>query len=301
MPTSPLIVYLATCSVNGKRYVGQTVQSLPTRITGHRNDAKSRRYKNQPFIAAIRKHGIDTFHFEEIDRADSQEELDYMERYWIAFHRLTDRRYGYNVQVGGQGTHWSPEGMRKGIRCIETNETYPSMAQAARVRGISPASLTLHMRGDHKTCDGCHWEWTGNAGAAIYETSEGVKSTFRGNKKRQQEANHGPRAAVKCVETGEIFPSLTAAGARYGVDKRAIYSAVERGIVAATYHWVRLGPKRKHNARGTRTTPVKCVETGVVYPSLTAAAKALGLRTASSVWCAIHRNELAGGYHWAYV
>ncbi len=298
---SSSLIYKITCTVNGKIFVGQTRQGLKTRIGCYRRDARGRIEHNSAIMKAMRKHGFDAFVFETLETVPVPADLDAREIHWISTLKATDREVGYNIQRGGHYAAAYLGAMRKAIRCIETGEAFESMASAARAKGFSAAALTLHMRGDNATCNGCHWEWTGNPGATIYETSDSVKAQFKATGERQQRSLRGPRAAVQCVETQETFPSLTAAGTRYGVDKRAIYSAVERGIAAAGLHWTRLGPKRAHNRRGCKTRQVKALETGIVYPSLVEAAKAVGLSEGTSIWCAIHRNQLAGGCHWTYV
>lgn len=50
-----------------------------------------------------------------------------------------------------------------------------------------------------------------------------------------------------------------------------------------------------HDTR--RLASVRCVETGEYYPSMTAAAKALGV-THSSIWFAVKRGGKSRGYHW---
>lgn len=296
------VIYRITCLFNGKVYIGQTRQGLPKRIEGYRQSVTCRPDHNSAIISAIRKHGWDAFRFEEIDRTDSPEKLDNLERYWIAFYDATNREKGYNLQAGGAGTANANNGrMRKAIKCIETGQTYQSMAEAARANGFSPAALTLHMKGQNGSCNGQHWEWTGNSGAAIYETSIPVRTVFEETSKRQRQRNATVKTKVQCVETGEVFDSMTLAAAHYSIDKRDIYTSIERGIATFGRHWIRLGPKRRHNSRGCKTRPVKTLETGVVYPSMAVAARAVGVMTSTSIWCAIHREgQTAGGFHWAY-
>lgn len=50
-----------------------------------------------------------------------------------------------------------------------------------------------------------------------------------------------------------------------------------------------------------RTQPVRCIETGKVFPSQTDAAMAVGLRSTSSISLAISRGRRAGGYRWECV
>ena len=44
-----------------------------------------------------------------------------------------------------------------------------------------------------------------------------------------------------------------------------------------------------------------CVETGVTYESVTAAARAVGTKNNSSISRAARKGYTAAGYHWRYV
>lgn len=296
----PYTIYLITCLANEKRYVGQTRQGLSTRMYEYRREAHVRLDMNRPIADAIRKYGLDSFVFEEIDRADSEEEMDYMECYWIAFYRTANRKYGYNVQTGGQQRPKVKNRMQKGIRCVETGEVFASMAEAARARNISPAALTVHMKGTNKSCNGQHWEWTNNPGATIYNSSDAVKNVFKATSRRQRISNKSTLTSVQCVETEEVFNSMTEAARKYGIDKRSIFSAIERRITAGGVHWVRLTPKREVNSKGTHKKPIKALETGKVYPSLKEAASQNGVDS-TTIWCAMRDNTKAAGLHWAYI
>lgn len=47
--------------------------------------------------------------------------------------------------------------------------------------------------------------------------------------------------------------------------------------------------------------PVRCVETGRVYPSAIAAAKAMGVHRNRMYDCASGMTDTCAGYHWVYV
>lgn len=91
-------IYCITNSANGKRYVGQTIQSIETRWRQH----CSLQGKCRAIESAIRKYGAGAFSIEEIASAESQSELDALEQEWIA--RLdTVSPNGYNLSGGGEG------------------------------------------------------------------------------------------------------------------------------------------------------------------------------------------------------
>lgn len=91
------VVYLIWNMVNGRRYVGQTVQPLEKRFNKHVS------CKSMLISKAIRKYGRENFHYGVIKSCASKEELDYWEKYFIvALHSKTP--YGYNCTDGGEGT-----------------------------------------------------------------------------------------------------------------------------------------------------------------------------------------------------
>lgn len=96
-----MIIYKATNKITGKCYIGQTKQKLEKRIQNHLRDSEKNKKNQRPFLLSIKKHGIESFVFEEIDRANSTKDLDTKEIYWIE--KLdTIIPNGYNILSGGQ-------------------------------------------------------------------------------------------------------------------------------------------------------------------------------------------------------
>ena len=96
-----MIIYLVENTVNGKLYVGQTTRTLSERWASHLSYAKSRPSMLLHF--AIRKYGAGSFTIEEIDSANSREELDALEQYYIRRFSTCSRDRGYNITPGGRG------------------------------------------------------------------------------------------------------------------------------------------------------------------------------------------------------
>lgn len=100
-----MLIYKITNLTNGKSYIGQTVSSLKERWRHH--ILKSSRCLS--LKAAIEKYGIENFKIEEIDGANSQDELNYKEWLWI--HKANSLSpNGYNLRDGGGSKgSWSEE------------------------------------------------------------------------------------------------------------------------------------------------------------------------------------------------
>lgn len=96
-----MIIYKAVNKTNGKVYVGQTKNSLAYRRDQHIRETRCKTHKNTYFHDAIQKYGEDNFEFSIIDTADTKEEADEKERYWIKYYNSTDKKCGYNLVTGG--------------------------------------------------------------------------------------------------------------------------------------------------------------------------------------------------------
>jgi len=95
-------VYSHTCLANGKSYVGQTTQGVSKRWALHQRCARSSRtpaYRNL-FSKAIRKYGPMAFEHQTLAVAQSQSELDNLEKVWIILLQAKAPT-GYNLADGG--------------------------------------------------------------------------------------------------------------------------------------------------------------------------------------------------------
>lgn len=94
------VIYVSTCCVNQKSYVGQTVNSSPDQyLQKHVRNALNG--SNKLFHRAIRKYGPENFTFEIIWVAFDKESLDWAEDYFIIEEYKTLSPAGYNLRTGG--------------------------------------------------------------------------------------------------------------------------------------------------------------------------------------------------------
>jgi group I intron endonuclease len=93
------IIYCVTNHVNGKQYIGQTIQPLSIRWKEHLCHAK---HYDFPIYRAIRKYGACNFDIAMADTANSKEELDRKETEWIMA-AGTMLPNGYNAICGSLG------------------------------------------------------------------------------------------------------------------------------------------------------------------------------------------------------
>ena len=101
-------IYLLTCTVNGKQYVGQTRQKLHDRIRQHKNGTKY-----SAVDMAIQKYGLENFTVEVLETCPV-EKLDEREIFWIR-ELKTRSPHGYNLTDGGNSNSNPSEETRKKI------------------------------------------------------------------------------------------------------------------------------------------------------------------------------------------
>ena len=108
-----IIIYEAINQINGKRYIGQTRNGLKHRKRQHFNASKHAQNVSWHFYRAINKYGWDHFEWKIIDYANTQEDLDVKESFWIEFFNTTDPEKGYNLKGGGYNPFLTEDVKRK--------------------------------------------------------------------------------------------------------------------------------------------------------------------------------------------
>lgn len=104
-------IYKITNLINNNCYIGQST-NIEARFKNHRerpfypNNEKNQEY-NKVLYRAIRKYGLNNFHFEIIEEVENIEDLDEREIYWIKYY--DSHNHGYNETDGGYGTHMNGE------------------------------------------------------------------------------------------------------------------------------------------------------------------------------------------------
>ena len=145
-----LEVYKITNIINGKVYIGITIQGVNTRWYKHCSDANVG--PTFPIHNAIRKYGKDNFIIETIeDIVDSDFDLlKQREIYWIDFYKSHNRNIGYNVTLGGDGTcgrlhseETKEKIRRKAIGRKVTDAAKAKMSESHKKREYNKEELSL--------------------------------------------------------------------------------------------------------------------------------------------------------------
>lgn len=148
------IIYKAMNTQNNKVYVGQTIRSLQERKIQHLHDAM-KNLSTFYFHQALRKYGKDIFTWEQIDIADTKEELDQKEIQWISFYEsFTDPKKGYNSDSGGANGKVSEETRRRISEKLKgrkfSEETIQRMKAARALRGPVSQKTKDKISSSHK-------------------------------------------------------------------------------------------------------------------------------------------------------
>ena len=93
-------LYKITNIITNDMYIGKTINPIAKRFHRHINDAISNRLDTH-LARAIRYYKPDNFRIEQIDTANTIDELNIKEKYWIA--KYDTYNNGYNETEGGDG------------------------------------------------------------------------------------------------------------------------------------------------------------------------------------------------------
>ena len=104
-------IYKITTTASDKVYIGQTTRTIEERYQEHLKARNSKDKNTLHLYLAMNKYGIDTFSIEKIDEANTQEELNQKEVYWINFYDSMNN--GYNMAPGGSINIFESEKVRK--------------------------------------------------------------------------------------------------------------------------------------------------------------------------------------------
>lgn len=280
------VVYKHT-TPSGKVYIGITKRK-PEYRWNHGNGYKN----NEHFYRAILKYGWDNIKHEIVENGLTKKQACDLEIKLIAKYDAANPRKGYNNSTGGEysavGVHPSAETRRKiGEANKGANNPWYGKHLSADMRlkiGESLKGANNPNYGKHPSAD------------TRLKLSESHKGHNHSSETRQKmsESHKGKNAkAVICVETGTLYSSVTEAAESIGVTRMAI-SRVLRGITKTSggYHWEftdgskhdygrRLSAESLRKIREASAIAVICIETGILYNSITEAAKSTGVtRTA---------------------
>lgn len=290
-------IYKITNLVNGKKYIGQTIKTFNDRYNfagegvervwaylNFRRDKETfyqtRMYHNNHLLKAIEKYGFDNFAVDIIDTAETSEELNQKECYWIEhYNAFTD---GYNYCIGGNGT--------RGYKFSEEAKRKMSLSR----KGVHAGDKNPNYKARHFTEE------------TIRKMSIAKKGKYTGTDSWR---------SVKIInlDTLEVFDTITQAGEKYGIKNSNISHCCQRkergkhGVRtrAGGYRWMYYDEYlEKGDVVGFPTNKrhkkVINIDTNEIFDTATQAGKHYSIDPSQIGKVCKGKLKTCGGFRWEY-
>ena len=219
------------------------------------------------------------------------------------------------------------------VICLETLDVYETAVEAQKATGASKVCDCAKRIKKHRTSGGYHWAYYDPDKPIDYYVelldkyiAEESAPTVVSELARKLTSERSS-VQIRCLETGKVYPSLRAAAKEYGISSAGICNCCKgKNHTAGGHHWAYYDPskpdghyssllddlvkkesmprilseKQLHVLRERSNVPVRCIETGKLFPSQVAAQAAMGIGKSDISACCRGRQKTAGGFHWAY-
>ena len=283
------IIYKITNIINGKVYIGQTIRTFKERYEGSIENTKNRHLKS-----AIEKYGVDAFVVDEqLDTAETKEELDRKEQYYIQLYGSDQRDKGYNIMSGGSRGKQAEESKKliSEAQLGEKNHMYGKYGEN------NPRYSCIK-----KNCFTCGKE-------IMVQVSRSKRSKYfycsdECRKSSKEHLNAKPRVRIKikcsyCEKEFEKRPSEIKG-------KKYVYCSKE----CQNLHYKEIfngknNPNYDNHAvsggNNGRARTVYCITTGETFSSAVEAGEKYGIKNGLISACCRGIQKTAGGKKWKYL
>lgn len=230
-------VYIHINKINNKKYVGITKTSFAKRWG--KDGSGYIRGKNSAFGRAIEKYGWENFTHDIFTTNISKERACALEIILIETLRTRDKRYGYNIQPGGQlgnaGVVFSEESRAKmreakvGKKLTEEHRKHISES----LIGHKPANFTEESKMKLRLA---------NIGKTIPDdTRAKISNTLTGitrseETKQKMSDNHANKHGVFCSQLNEYFDTMSEVTKKYGIPRANIDKCIKGERKSAGKH-----------------------------------------------------------------
>lgn len=231
------VIYKIEHRQTARKYIGKA-KNVKRRWWEHLNNAKNGR--QHPLYDAIRKYGQDAFTFEVLEEVleqnVDQREIDLIREYSTVYPT------GYNLTEGGEGGN-----TRKGMSEEQEIEYSAKLSKAAKQKTLQGTGICAKsVKGKHitETCPEIADKWRVNHKAATDRTTQRRREGNFTQKElaayshlsNVRKGGNNPRAAkIECVETGNVFGSMSEAVQYYRLNSNTpIRTTIKTGKPSTT-------------------------------------------------------------------
>lgn len=138
-------IYRIWNDINGKDYIGKTLNTIENRWKEHCSDYKKSRCEKRPLYEAMNKYGIEHFHIEQIEKC-SADILSEREIYWIE--QYDSFVSGYNATRGGDGKFYVDIDIIYNLWTEGNN-----IAQIHEITGYDKQTISIHLKNNNVSSD----------------------------------------------------------------------------------------------------------------------------------------------------
>ncbi len=200
-----ILIYKYENNINHKVYIGQTKQTLVERAGKH-----GQKYKRCVlFWRAIEKYGWENFTPSILEVVSSYEQANEREQYWISYYDSMNREKGYNLYSGGLNHEISDEA-RLHMSIAQKNRPPISEKTRQKMSEIRKGKFA----GEKHPMYGKHL-------SEITKQKISVKLS---------DGNNPAARKVQCIETGEIFDTVSLASMWCNNGKSSLRSHIAQQI-----------------------------------------------------------------------
>jgi len=204
---------------NGKRYVGVTSWKPELRW-----GANGCNYKNPYMINAIKKYGWDNISHEIVAENLTTEQASQMEIELIQKYNSADKRYGYNISLGGIESKICSEQTKEKLRQanlgkVMSEESKKKISDFQRgQKRTNKTRLNMSMAQKKSFANGNNAMHSPEARAKATQKLKGRKVSEHAIKKASEAKYH----LVKNMQTGVVYSSIKAACEGTGLNRSTI-------------------------------------------------------------------------------
>lgn len=146
-------IYMHTCTVSGKRYIGQTSKSWEERWRAHCWEAN--KYGKFYFHHAIAAYGVEAWEHEVLATVETKDMALEFEQQFILEYKTFEPELGYNMTMGGEGFHATEQSRQKLSESLTGNEKLRNALTGRKLseehrRRISEARKGMKFSEEHK-------------------------------------------------------------------------------------------------------------------------------------------------------